>query len=73
MTNTELLEKRIAESGLKKSYIAKMIGLSTFGLAKKIRNENEFKTSEVDGICRLLKINTLTEKEKIFFANKVDL
>ena len=72
MTNTELLEKRIAESGLKKSYIAKMIGLSTFGLAKKIRNENEFKTSEVDGICRLLKINTLTEKEKIFFANKVD-
>ena len=72
MTNTELLEKRIEESGLKKSYIAKMIGLSTFGLAKKIRNENEFKTSEVEGICRLLKINSLKEKDMIFFANKVD-
>ena len=72
MTNTELLEKRIEESGLKKSYIAKMIGLSPFGLAKKIRNESEFKTSEVEGICRLLKIDTLEERDQIFFANKVD-
>lgn len=70
MTNTELLEQRIAESGYKKSYIAKAIGLkSAYGLAKKIRNENEFKAKEINALCDLLKIDSLDEKERIFFAN----
>lgn len=69
MTNTELLEEKIKESGYKKSYIAKVIGLkSAYGLAKKIKNETEFKTSEVDALCKLLKISSLEEKERIFFA-----
>lgn len=70
MTNTDLLEKKIDESGYKKSYIAKAIGLkSTFGLSKKIRNENEFKATEINALCELLHIDTLEEKELIFFAN----
>ena len=70
MTNTELLEEKIDKSGYKRSYIAKAIGLkSTFGLAKKIRNENEFKAKEINALCQLLKIDTLEEKERIFFAN----
>ena len=70
MTNTKLLEEKIDKSGYKKSYIAKAIGLkSTFGLAKKIRNENEFKAKEINALCQLLKIDTLEEKERIFFAN----
>ena len=70
MTNTELLEKKIAESGYKKSYIAKAIGLkSAYGLAKKIRNENEFKAKEINVLCDLLKIDSLEEKERIFFAD----
>lgn len=73
MTNTELLEKKIEDSGLKKSYIAKAIGLkSTFGLSKKINNITEFKASEIDALCELLNIETLEEKEAIFFAIKVD-
>ena len=69
MTNTELLEKKIDESGFKKSYIAKRIGLkSTYALSKKIRNENEFKATEINRLCELLKINSLEEKELIFFA-----
>lgn len=73
MTNTELLEKAIEKSGFKKSYIAKAIGLkSTFGLLKKIRNENEFKAKEINALCELLKIESLEEKEKIFFATEVD-
>ena len=73
MTNTELLEEAIARSGYKKSFIAKAIGLkSAYGLAKKIRNENEFKTSEVKKLCKLLNINTFEEIEKIFFNEKVD-
>ena len=70
MTNTELLEEKIAESGYKKSYIAKAIGLkSVYGLTKKLRNENEFKAKEINALCDLLNIDSLDEKERIFFAN----
>ena len=72
MTNTELLEKRIAQSGLKKSYIAKSIGLSPYGLTLKIQNENEFKASEIEKLCILLGIDDLEERSAIFFAPKVD-
>ena len=68
MTNTKLLEELIEKSGLKKSYIAKAIGLSAYGFAKKIRNESEFKTSEINGLCEILHIKSLEEKELIFFA-----
>ena len=69
MTNTELLEKAIDKSGFKKNYIAKTIGLSPYGLAKKIKNVTEFKTSEINALCKLLKIESLEKKEKIFFAD----
>lgn len=69
MTNTELLEKKIEESGYKRHFIAKAIGLkSAYGLAKKIHNETEFKAAEINALCELLKIDTLEEKEAIFFA-----
>ena len=70
MTNTELLERKIADSGYKKNYIAKAIGLkSTYGLSKKINNDTEFKASEINALCNLLKIESADEKEAIFFAN----
>lgn len=69
MTNTVLLEKRIEESGLKRSYIAQMLGLSAYGLARKIKNESEFKTSEISGLCELLRIDSLEERNAIFFAH----
>ena len=72
MTNTALLEDIIQKSGFKKSYIAKTIGLSAYGLAKKINNIHEFKTSEINGLCELLKIDSLELKERIFFAPEVD-
>lgn len=69
MTNTELLEEKINASGYKRSYIAKAIGLkSAYGLAKKIRNETEFKACEINALCDLLNIDSLEEKERIFFA-----
>lgn len=69
MTNTELLEKKIDDSGYKKSYIAKTIGLKTTNvLTKKIKNESEFKASEIDALCILLKIESLEERQAIFFA-----
>ena len=69
VTNTKLLEKKIADSGYKKSYIAKAIGLkSAFGLSNKINNKTEFKASEINALCELLKIESAEEKEAIFFA-----
>ena len=72
MTNTELLEEKIVQSGLKKSYIAKSIGLSPYGLTLKIQNVNEFKASEIEKLCFLLGIDDLEERSAIFFASKVD-
>lgn len=68
MTNTKLLNECIEKSGYKKSYIAKVLGLSAYGLAKKIQNETEFKASEINALCGLLGIVKPEEKEAIFFA-----
>lgn len=70
MTNTELLEKAIDKSGFKKKFIAQKIGLTPYGLAKKINNITEFNASEIHRLCELLNINSLKEREKIFFAIK---
>lgn len=69
MTNTKLLNEKIAESGLKRKFIAEKLGLSTYGLQRKIENVTEFKASEISALCDVLDIKTVTEKEKIFFAN----
>lgn len=68
MTNTDLLEKKISSSGLKKYHIAKQLGLTSFGFIKKVKNKNEFKASEIDKLCEILKIETLEERQAIFFA-----
>ena len=70
MTNTERLNEIIDSSGYKRSYIAKYIGLSPFGLANKINNVYEFKTNEIIGLCELLKIDSLEDRDSIFFAIK---
>ena len=66
MTNTEMLNKKIDESGLKKGYLADKLKLSRFGLFKKINNESEFRTSEIVALCRELKLTT-KERDQIFF------
>ena len=68
MTDTELLTCKIDGSGLKRTYIAGKLGLSPYGLSKKINNESEFKGSEIKLLCQILNIKTLEEKESIFFA-----
>lgn len=67
MTNTEALNGLISESGLKKKFIAEQLNLSAFGLQKKIENQNEFKTTEISILCKLLNISSLKQKEEIFF------
>lgn len=71
MTDTKELEKIIKDSGLKKSYIAKAVGLSRQGLDNKVKNRSPFTSLEISILCRLLSITNLKDKEKIFFATKV--
>lgn len=68
MTNTKELERIIKESGLKKSYIAKAINLSRQGFKNKCENKSPFTADEICGLCELLSITKLADKERIFFA-----
>ena len=70
MTNTALLNEIITRSGFKRSFIARKIGVTTYGLARKINNENEFKASEINALCELLRIESLELRDRVFFAVK---
>jgi hypothetical protein len=72
MVNTELLNQKIKDSGIKKDYIAKQLGITRSGFYKKATNGSEFTVKEVNIICNLLSITKLTEKESIFFAKEVN-
>ena len=72
MTNTDLLKDWIAKSGLKTSYIAEQMGISRSVLWKKVNNLSAFNQYEIDDLCRILNIQSLSDKESIFFAQNVD-
>lgn len=72
MTNTEKLKSYIEASGLKQEYIAKALGLSSYGFARKRDNLSEFTASEIETLCNLLHITSLKERFSIFFAKTVD-
>lgn len=67
MTDTKALRDAIAESGMKYQYIAEKMGLSTYGLQKKIDNCNEFKASEMMKLASLLNLSA-RQRDSIFFA-----
>lgn len=68
MTNTALLEDKISQSGLKKTYLAEKVGLSLAGFRNCCINKAEFKARQIQILCDELKITSLKEKEAIFFA-----
>lgn len=68
MTNTDELCKLIDNSGFKMKFIAEKVGLTYQGLKNKVEGKTEFTTSEVKSLCELLRISSLKEKERIFFA-----
>lgn len=72
MTDTAKLQEYIDRSGLKQSFIAEQLGLSSYGFARKRDNLSEFLPSEIDALCDLLKIRTMKERFAIFFAKEVE-
>ena len=73
MTDSKKLQEYILQSGLKQAYIAKRLGLSSYGFARKRDNKSEFTATEIDALCSLLNITSLKERSAIFFAKKVEL
>lgn len=67
MVDTQYLEKIIADSGKKKSYLASRIGCSIQAFRLKCQNKYDFTLSQADILCEELGITKLSEKEKIFF------
>lgn len=60
--NREKLIQAIDRSGYKREHIAKQMGLSAYGLAKKINGQNDFKVGEAKVLSKLL---ALSEREAI--------
>ena len=70
MTDVELLNTRIDESGLKRNYIAEQLGITPQGFYLKTSGKNEFTASQIQKLCDLLKITTQKEIKAIFFCKK---
>lgn len=69
--DTVLLERKIEDSGLRKSKIAEMLGITRQGLYKKISGDSEFKSSEIKMLSEILNLDA-SERDTIFFADYVD-
>ena len=69
--NLEYLNDRITLSRIPITAIAEGIGLSRQSLYMKMKGERDFKSSEVDKLCDLLRL-TNEERMLVFFAEKVD-
>jgi hypothetical protein len=64
--NTQLLDKKIGDSGLKVSFVISKLGLSPEGFYKKKRGDVPFRAAEIYVLCDLLRISD-TEKTLIFY------
>jgi len=66
MINTQLLDTKINESGLKIGFITDKLGISRQGLYKKIKGKTPFRVAEIYVISDLLRLDDET-KMKIFY------
>lgn len=71
MINTQLLDEKIRQSGLKQNFIVDKIGISNQAFSKKKNNKTPFRVSEIYVICDLLDI-TDDERMNIFFDAQVE-
>ena len=68
MTDRKLLEDRIKQKGLKKGFLAEKLGVSRTTFCALLRNETEFKVSQIQTLCELLDIQDDETMKSIFFA-----
>lgn len=68
MTNSLELELQIKRIGISKKELAKRLGISKMSLFNKIRNETEFKASEIVALTEALKLSQ--EQRDIIFLHR---
>lgn len=68
MTDWELLEKKIDESGLRRSFVYERVGITRSGWNHKKKSKGDFSPTQILRLCEVLHITKLSEREQIFFA-----
>lgn len=68
MTNTELLEAKIKESGKKKAHLAAKCSMTPTTFGKYLQGNKEFRASHIAILCAELNIKDSAEMKAIFFA-----
>nr|WP_297703739.1 toxin-antitoxin system, antitoxin component, Xre family protein [uncultured Butyrivibrio sp.] len=71
MTDTKLLCEKIDNSGMGIDSIADALNLTDNGLSKKLDNKSSFTAAEIYTLCKLLKIESTTDKIKIFYPESL--
>ena len=66
MTNTELLQEKLNNSGYKMTFVAKGLGITYQALLNKLNNKCEFTAGEIISLGQLLHL-TGAEVNRIFF------
>ena len=69
MVDTELLEQKIAESGKKKGYLAKVCNLSRAGFRNCMTNKAQFTYAQVKRLCKEIGVYSAKEEKAIFFVD----
>ena len=69
MVNTEMLRKKVEDSGMTYKHIAAVLGITAQALRLKINNQNEFVASEILKLSETLKLS-MSERDAIFFGTK---
>lgn len=70
MVDLNKLKDTIQDNGLKLCYIAEKLGLTRYGLHKKMTGETQFLVSEIATISEILHLDAST-RDSIFFAKEV--
>lgn len=71
LMNLSYLNSKIDEIQIPITVIAEKMGISRQSLYLKMDGQREFKASEIEKICDILRLNE-TERSLIFFADVVD-
>lgn len=67
ITDTKMFRKAVEDSGLKYKALAKRVGITPYGLQRKIDNDNQFKAGEIAAISEFLGLS-VEQRDAIFFA-----
>lgn len=63
----EYLRKTIEDSGLKRTYIAYKMGITTRTFYNKVNRTSEWKSKEIEAFCKTLGLTKRT-RDDIFFS-----